>query len=144
MPMSAPSDSIDHSTDSLFFVCSVSRSFQVAGIAGSCHTRARWRTRMSAIQRLYPARSSSVGVRSVVRLPRVGPPAAIGNAHGRADPAARARQADGRRAASVDERPYPGPRGTHALVGVGVERTNGVEHVRDVLSGWPWIVDLFA
>src|SRR5258706_3895280 len=76
-PTSRASASIDQSAPFFSFVCSVRRSFHVAGIAGSCHGRVRARSRMSAIQRAYAPRSSSVGIRSVVVLPLMVPPSAM-------------------------------------------------------------------
>ena len=51
MPTSAPSASIDQNGEVLSLAASAKRSFHVAGIAGSCQTRERCRTRMSAIHR---------------------------------------------------------------------------------------------
>src|SRR5438477_2381341 len=76
-PTSTPPDSIDQSRSCLSFAASVNRSFHVAGRAGSCHTQCAWRTRMSAIQSLYDARSASTGRRNVVVLPRIVPPSAM-------------------------------------------------------------------
>src|ERR1700687_1650391 len=76
-PMRRPSVSIDHSTARVSLACSLSRSFHVAGIAGSCQIGPARRTRRSAIQREYAGRSSSVGMRSVVRFPLMTPPSAM-------------------------------------------------------------------
>src|SRR4029077_9994549 len=77
-PTRRASASMDQSAPPLSFVYSVRRSFHVAGIAGSCHGLVKARTRMSAIHREYAPRSSSVGIRSVVVLPLMVPPSAMG------------------------------------------------------------------
>src|SRR5713226_207597 len=95
-PTSLASAPIDHSTVPLSLFCSVRRSFHVAGIAGSCQGRVSERRRTSAIHRAYAPRSSSVGKRSVVVLPLIVPPSAIGKmlGAGKADRELRAARVD--------------------------------------------------